>query len=135
VEVGGSLTEASLGKKFKTLFEKQTKSKRTGGLAQVAEHSPIKNEALKSISSTEKKTRGCGGHRALNQEQGLSKAGLLRRPGEVTSLTVSTGERIRDLLPRRPQVLGRSVTASLFMPRIKVGLQKVRSPSQIWFCT
>jgi hypothetical protein len=40
VEVGGSWSKASLGKVSETLFEKQTKSKRAGGVSQVIQHLP-----------------------------------------------------------------------------------------------
>jgi hypothetical protein len=59
--------------KHKTLSEKQTKSKRTGGMAQMIEGLPSKLKVLRSILSTAKRTkttnkhqqeekyRGCGG--------------------------------------------------------------------------
>jgi hypothetical protein len=45
-EVGGLQSEASPGKKHKTLPEKQTKSKRTGNVAQVVELLHSKCRAL-----------------------------------------------------------------------------------------
>jgi hypothetical protein len=39
--VGGQESEAGLGQKHKTLPEKQTKTKKAGGMAQVAEHLPV----------------------------------------------------------------------------------------------
>jgi hypothetical protein len=43
--------------KHKTLFEKITKTKGAGGVAQEVEHFPSKQEALKLISSTAKKEK------------------------------------------------------------------------------
>jgi molybdopterin converting factor small subunit len=47
VEIGGSWSETSSGKKRETLSEKQTKA----GLAQVIDHLPLKFKALSSNPS------------------------------------------------------------------------------------
>jgi hypothetical protein len=52
MEVGGSQSEAAQAKAHKTLSEKQTKSKRSGGMAQVVECLPSKNKALSFIPNT-----------------------------------------------------------------------------------
>jgi hypothetical protein len=51
-EVGGSQSEPGLGKKHKTLFEKQTKDQKDWGVDQVVECLPSKHEAMSSIPST-----------------------------------------------------------------------------------
>jgi hypothetical protein len=54
-EVGGSWFEAKLG--IKALSEKQTESKRMGGVVQVVEYLPTKCKALCPIPNTTKKKR------------------------------------------------------------------------------
>jgi hypothetical protein len=54
-EIGRSQAEESLGKKHETLSEKQTKSKRTWGMAQGLQCLPSQWETLSSMSSTIKK--------------------------------------------------------------------------------
>jgi hypothetical protein len=55
-EVGGLWFEASLSKKAQD-YLKITQAKRTGGVAQVAEHLPNKCKPLSSIPSTTEKKK------------------------------------------------------------------------------
>jgi hypothetical protein len=52
------MVRGQCGQKLETLSEKQTKSKRNGGVAQVAEHLPSEHKVLSLISSTKKKNPG-----------------------------------------------------------------------------